>query len=205
MDAAGRLLQTTGRTVFGMLHFIRRIVGNRPFFIALLICSLPILSEAGSDLSNEEAAKIITAHFRYPIIISRQARFRENSRDMLLRMQEEGYIVAAAASTCCGTFFATTAKGKPHFGEMVKLFSDGDLYVDCFIGRKTVKSIKKIRVRPGDKSAVVEYIEGLEPNEPVYSGVFKYSREGTEIIDFNKTEVKRVKLKYGDQGWQVKE
>ncbi len=123
----------------------------------------------------------------------------------MLRLQEEGYIVATGASTCCGTFFATTAKGKPHFGEMVKLFSDGDLYIDCRIARKTVKSIEKILVHPGDKSAEVEYIEGLEPNEPVYSDVFKYSREGAETIDFNKTEIKRVKLKYGDQGWQVKE
>jgi len=169
----------------------------------MFVGSFSISCNAGNNLSNREAARIITAHLKYPIVISKQVAFRENSREMLHYLKKEGYIVASAAQTCCGAFYATTEKGKPHFGDMIKHFTDGDLYVDCGYARKVIKSIKEILVDTKTNNAMVEYIEGIESNEPVYSAVFMKSREGTEKIDFNETQVKRIKLIYNDKGWRV--
>lgn len=174
-------------------------------FSVIFTGSLSISCDISADLSNGEAAKIITAHFKYPIVVTKQVAFRENSGEILEYLKKGDYIVSTAAQTCCGSFYATTEKGKPLFGEFVKQFENGDLYVDCGYARKAINSIRNISVDTKTNSAIVEYIESPEPNEPVYSAVFKKSRQGAEKIDFNETQIKRVKLKCFNKGWRVED
>jgi hypothetical protein len=173
------------------------------FFFVILVLSLPIPCYAGPDLSDEEATGIIRAHFGYPIVVSTRIAFKEKSRGMLDYLKSTGYIVDTAAQTCCGDFYATTEKGKPHFGDFVKYLTNSNLYIDCVYATKTMKSIESISVDTDKRAASVVYIEGLEPNEPVYSAVFRQSQEGAQEIDFNITERIKVNLRYDGKGWRV--
>lgn len=92
------------------------------FFLVILALSLPSPCHAGPVLSDEEASGIIRAHFGYPIAVSTQITFKEKSREMLDYLKSKRYIVASPAQTCCGDFYATTEKGKPHFGDFMKIF-----------------------------------------------------------------------------------
>ncbi|MFI5295800.1 MAG: hypothetical protein ACHQ0Y_12350 [Thermodesulfovibrionales bacterium] len=173
------------------------------FFFVIIVVSLPIPCDAGPVLSDEEAPGIIGAHFGYPIVVSTQITFKGKSREMLDYLKRTGYIVDSPAQSCCGDFYATAEKGKPHFGDFVKYFSHGDLYVDCVYAKKTIKSIETILLDTKKRGATVVYIESLEPDEPVYSEVFRKSREGAQEIDFNKTQRIKVKMRYDGKGWRV--
>jgi hypothetical protein len=157
----------------------------------------------GTGLSSEKAARIIASHFKYPTIISEQIAFRQNSREMLNYMIKEGYIASVPAQACCGTFFATTEKGKLFFGDMVKYFSNGDLYVSCGYARRNILSVKNISIDTTGGSATVEYVEGVEPNEPVYSAMYLKSDEAVRNANFSATQTKRVKLTYDNGSWSV--
>ncbi len=175
------------------------------FFFVIIVVSLPIPCDAGPNLSDEEATGIIKAQFGYPIVVSAQITFKEKSREMLDYLKREGYIVDSAAETCCGNFYATTEKGKPHFGDFVKYLSASDLRVDCVYAKRVIKSMEAILFGAKERDATVVYIESLEPNEPVYSAVFRKSQEGAQEIDFNETHRIEVKLIYDGKGWRVKE
>jgi len=173
------------------------------FFFVILIWSLPVPCNAGPVLSDEEATGIIRAHFGYPIVVSTQITFKENSQEMLDYLKSTGYIAESPAQTCCGDFYATTEKGKSHFGDFVKYLTNRNLYFDCVYATKAIKSIEAISVDAKKRGATVIYIEGLEPNEPVYSAVFRKSQEGAKEIEFNKTKRIKMKLKYDGKGWRV--
>ena len=173
------------------------------FFFVILVWSLPIPCNAGPVLSDEEAIGIIRAHFGYPIAVSDQITFKEKSLGMLDYLKSAGYIVDSPAQTCCGDFYATTEKGKPHFGDFVKYLSNGNLYVDCVYAKRVIKSIEAISVDPKQKDATVVYSEALEPNEPVYWAVFRKSQEAAQGIDFNKTQRITVKMMYDGKDWRA--
>ena len=173
------------------------------FLFVILLWSIPIQCDAGPLLSDEEAAGIIRAHFGYPIPVSTQITFKEKSPKMLNYLKSTGYVVDSPAQTCCGDFYATTEKGKPFFGDFVKYLSNSNLYVDCVYAKRAIKSIDTISADTKKRAATVIYIEGLEPNEPVYSAVFRQSQEAVQEIDFNKTRMIKVKLRYDGKGWQV--
>lgn len=80
--------------------------------------------------------------------------------------------------------------------------SNSNLYVACVYATRTIKFIETISVDTKKRSATVIYIEGLEPNEPVYSAVFRQSQESSQEIDFNKTHRIKVKLRYDGKGWK---
>src|SRR5512143_2173723 len=105
------------------------------FLLVVLISGFPLWCAAGPALSVDEAADIIRAHFNYPMAVSAQINFREKSGEMLAYLKREGYIVGSPAQTCCGDFYPTTEKGKPHFGDFVKHLSNRDLIVDCVYAR----------------------------------------------------------------------
>jgi len=173
------------------------------FLFVILIWNLPVPCDAGPVLSDEEAARIIRAHFRYPVAVSIQINFREKSPEMLAYLKSSGYIVDIPAQTCCGDFYATTEKGKPFFGDFVKYLSSRNLTVDCVYAKREIKSIEAVSVNRKKSAATVTYIEGLEPNEPVCSEVFRKSRNGVQGIDLKKTERIKVKLRYISKGWRV--
>ena len=174
------------------------------FLFVILLWSIPIQCDAGPLLSDEEATGIIRAHFGYPIPVSTQTTFKEKSPEMLNYLKSTGYIVDSPAQTCCGDFYATTEKGKPYFGDFAKYLSNQNLYLDCVYATRVFKSIEAISVDAKKRGATVIYIEGLEPNEPVYSAVFRKSQEGAKEIKFDKTKRIKVKLGYDGQGWRVK-
>jgi hypothetical protein len=175
------------------------------FLIVVFIGSFFVSCGVGGHFSNKDATRIIAGHFKYPAAVSMRIVFREEGGEMLHHLKEEGYIDASPIQTCCGDFFPTTEKGKPYFGETIKQFSNGHLCLDCRYAKKVIKSIKEIQIDKKTDSAIVEYVEGLEPNEPVYSTIFKKSREGTEKIDLSETHTIRVHLKYYDKSWRVQE
>jgi hypothetical protein len=173
------------------------------FLFVALVWNLPVPCDAGSDLSAEEAARLIRARFGYPVAVSIQINFREKSPEMLAYLKSNGYIVDKPAQTCCGDFYATTDKGKPYFGDFVKYLSGRNLTVDCVYVKKDIKSIEAISANRKKSTATVTFIEGLEPNEPVYSEVFKKNRNGVQDTDFKKTQRIKVKLGYVSKGWRV--
>ncbi len=183
----------------------KRNIMNGPakFLFVFLIMGVPPPCAAGLTLSIDEAAEILTAHFKYPVAVSTQIVFRENGGEMLAYLKKEGYIVTSAAQTCCGDFYATTGKGKSYLGELVKHLSNGDLFVDCVYARRVLKSVEAVRVYPKKKIATVEYIEGLEPNEPVYSSVFMKGEKAPQEIDLGETRLKKVNLKYHNKTWRI--
>jgi len=173
------------------------------FFIVILLWSIPMPCDASPLLSAEEATGIIRAHFGYPIPVSTQITFKGKSPEMLNYLKSTGYIVDSPAQTCCGDFYATTEKGKPYFGDFVKYLSNSNLYADCVYAKREIKSIDTISADTKKRGATVIYIEALEPNEPVYSAVFRQSQEAVQEIDFNKTQRIKVKLRYDGRGWRV--
>ena len=173
------------------------------FVFFILVWSLPVPCDARPVLSDEEATGIISAHFGYPIVVSTQINFKEKSREMLDYLKEAGYIVDSSVQTCCGDFYVTTEKGKPYFGDFVKYLSNNNLYVDCVYVSRVIKSIEAINIDAKKRSATVIYIEGLEPNEPVYSAVFRQSQEDSQEIDFNRTQRIKVKLRHVGKDWRV--
>jgi len=173
------------------------------FFFVIIVWSLSVPCHAGPVLSDEEATVIIKAHYGYPIPVSAKITFKEKTQEMLDYLKRTGYIVDSYAQTCCGDFYATTEKGKPYFGDFVKYLSNRNLYIDCVYAFRAIKSIDAISVNAKKKGATVIYIEGLEPNEPVYSAVFRQSQEGAKEVDFTKTKRIKVKLRYDDKGWRV--
>lgn len=143
------------------------------FLLVGFIGSILLSCKGGPHLSKGEAEKIIAAHFKYPIIVSKRVDVREKSVEMLQFLKNDGYISASPITTCCDDYYPTTAKGKTYLGEIIKNFSDFNLFFDCGCSKRVIKSIKEIVINTQAKSATVEYVEGLEPNEPIYSRVIK--------------------------------
>ena len=182
---------------------VNKAVRSLSLVFVLSIGSLLLSCNMGTGLSREKAAKIIASHFKYPNIISEQVSFQQNSGEMLKYMIKEGYIASVPAQACCGAFYATTEKGKPFFGDMVKYFSNGDLYVTCGYARRTILSIKEMSIDTRSGSATVEYVEGVEPNEPIYSAMYVKSNEAVRKADFSERHTKRVKLTFDNRNWSV--
>ena len=175
------------------------------FWFVIIFWSIPVpCPAAGPSLSEQEAAGVIRAHFGYPIAVIAQINFRDKSPEMLAYLKNAGYIADSPTRTCCGDFYTTTEKGKPHFGDFVKYLTGRNLSVDCVYAKKEIKSIETVSVDV-KRGATVTYTEALEPNEPVYSEVFRQSQEGAPKIDFNKTEKMTVRLRFDGKGWRVEE
>jgi hypothetical protein len=180
---------------------------NRLFVVLLVgLLGIMLLScKAGVHLSQREAKKIIEAHFKNPIIVVKRVDVREKGVEMLQFLKNERYIVSLPITTCCGNYYPTTAKGKPYFGETVKNLSGVNLFFDCGCYKKVIKSVKKIVIDEQAKSATVEYVEGLEPNEPIFSVVTKKYRGVGRGMDFNETQTIKVTLRQSPEGWKVEE
>ena len=175
------------------------------FLLVGVIVSILPSCTGGDHLSQGEAKKIIAAHFKYPIIVSKRIDVRDNSTEVLRFLKNEGYIAASPIRTCCGDYYPTTEKGRPYFGEIIKNLSAANLSFDCGYSKRVIKSIEEIVIDKQTNSATVKYVEGLEPNEPIFSNVIKKSQGEGSNLDFNETQTITVKLKQFAEGWKVAE
>ena len=175
------------------------------FLLAVVIGSILSSCTGGDHLSPGEAKKIIAAHFKYPIIVSKRIDVRENGTEVLRFLKNGGYIASSPIRTCCGDYYPTTEKGRPYFGEIIQNLSEAKLSFDCGYSKKVIKSIEEIVIDKQTNSATVKYVEGLEPNEPIFSSVIKKSRGGGPDININETQTITAKLKQFAEGWKVEE
>jgi hypothetical protein len=157
----------------------------------------------GVKLSEDEAKKIITEHFKpEPVFKTVLVNGNTDISRQLDKLRTDGSAVLSEKFEDILTYKATP-KGEKYFSKMQFNETNKGYYGSVNIGYKVVKGIKELLTDSKNNTATVIVVFGYERLEPMYSLVSKAFP--SECPNFDKTEEVKVIMKKYDQAWKIQE
>ena len=172
------------------------------FFYLFLIITIGSFFSCAPNLSEDEAKKVISQHFK-PEPISCDFNSKNPFYETAIRkLMTDGYITYGFSNEYKQRY-EPTQKGAPYLDTITYDKTDKDWYFWGKVVNKVVKDIKEVLIDKNNNSAVVTVTFGFVPVEPFYSLLCIEEKCWYFAEKINQIEEKKIKLKKYDKGWRV--